>query len=114
MNQNDQLPPQLQEAIQEKENFPVGTLAYYGPDDQTCTKIIASVVKAPNAKPQSRQWQAQNASEDPIVIARIGELFKSHGVQEVVMTEGIIGCPHVEGIDYPQGKPCPECPFWER
>jgi hypothetical protein len=22
------------------------------------------------------------------------------------------GCPHEEGIDYPEGEPCPQCPFW--
>jgi len=25
---------------------------------------------------------------------------------------GIIGCPHEEGTDYPEGKSCPQCPFW--
>ena len=29
----------------------------------------------------------------------------------VVMTDGIIGCPHQEGIDY-QGEWCPVCEFW--
>jgi hypothetical protein len=24
----------------------------------------------------------------------------------------IIGCPHEEGIDYPLGRTCPQCPFW--
>lgn len=23
----------------------------------------------------------------------------------------IIGCPHEEGIDYPDGQVCPQCPF---
>jgi hypothetical protein len=26
--------------------------------------------------------------------------------------ERIIGCPHEEGIDYPEGKSCPQCPYW--
>jgi hypothetical protein len=25
----------------------------------------------------------------------------------------IIGCPHEEGIDYPEGTSCPECLYWE-
>jgi hypothetical protein len=27
------------------------------------------------------------------------------------MTDGIIGCPHQEGIDY-EGEWCPFCEFW--
>jgi hypothetical protein len=30
----------------------------------------------------------------------------------VVSPDVIIGCPHEEGIDYPEGGVCPECPFW--
>ncbi|MFL5236975.1 MAG: hypothetical protein ACJ8EL_05125 [Rhizomicrobium sp.] len=30
----------------------------------------------------------------------------------VAMTEGIVGCPHEEGIDYPLGEACPDCPYW--
>jgi hypothetical protein len=24
----------------------------------------------------------------------------------------ILGCPHEEGIDYPKGQVCPQCPYW--
>jgi hypothetical protein len=30
----------------------------------------------------------------------------------VTMTDRIIGCPHEEGIDYPEGECYPLCPFW--
>jgi hypothetical protein len=29
-----------------------------------------------------------------------------------VVADRIVGCPHEEGIDYPDGEKCPECPFW--
>jgi hypothetical protein len=29
------------------------------------------------------------------------------------MPEAIIGCPHEEGTDYPEGEACPQCPFWQ-
>jgi hypothetical protein len=32
-------------------------------------------------------------------------------VLSVAMTDGIIGCPHQEGIDY-EGEWCPLCEFW--
>lgn len=28
------------------------------------------------------------------------------------MTKGMMGCPQEEGIDYPMGEACPQCPFW--
>ncbi len=30
----------------------------------------------------------------------------------VVAPEAILGCPHEEGTDYPEGEACPACPFW--
>jgi hypothetical protein len=41
------------------------------------------------------------------------EFIKSHGAKSVVMTDRIIGRPHEEGKDYPEGDKCPCCPFWE-
>jgi hypothetical protein len=46
------------------------------------------------------------------VSVAIADFLKSHGVRSVVVTDGIIGCPHEEGIDYPDGGVCPHCPFW--
>jgi hypothetical protein len=30
----------------------------------------------------------------------------------LVATPHIIGCRHEEGLDYPEGEHCPECPYW--
>jgi len=108
------LPDQLLEILETKDNYPIGTLAYYGPDDQNCNRIIASVVNAPNARPQFRDWQDYGVCTDPQVAAEIGEFFKLHGVSDVVMTEGVIGCQHDEGIDFPENDTCPRCPFWHQ
>ena len=40
------------------------------------------------------------------------EFINQHKVKSVVMADGIIGCPHEEGIDYSRGEKCPKCPFW--
>ncbi|MFC1971365.1 hypothetical protein ACFLV0_05525 [Chloroflexota bacterium] len=29
-----------------------------------------------------------------------------------MVTEGIIGCPHEEDMDFTPGQECPYCPFW--
>ncbi len=93
--------------------FPIGTLVYYGPDDQTVTKIVASVVPEENGDLISRRWYGEGVVQDPEVITEVGQFFKSQQVQKVVMTGSVAGCPHEEGIDYPDGEDCPYCPFWK-
>ena len=38
--------------------------------------------------------------------------IRAHHVLSVAMVDRIIGCPHEEGTDYPEGETCPECPYW--
>jgi len=49
---------------------------------------------------------------DPKVTEEIRKFFALHGVKSVIMTDGNLGCPHEEGIDFPRGRDCPFCPFW--
>jgi hypothetical protein len=98
----------------ETPRFPVGTLIYYGPDDQTVTKITAGVVLSKDATPITRSWYGDNVTTNPVVLADLGQFFKENGVNKVVMTSSVAGCPHEEGVDYPAGKECPLCPFWNK
>ena len=46
----------------------------------------------------------------------LGELISfidEHEAYTVAMLDKIFGCPHEEGIDYPEGESCPECPYWK-
>lgn len=92
--------------------FPVGTLVYYGPDDKTVTKIVAGVFLEKDGDPLRKNWVGDGVTTNPQVIAELGRFFKDYGVTRVVMTKGIVGCPHEAGIDYPLGEECPFCPFW--
>jgi len=47
------------------------------------------------------------------ILEEILGFLSEQGVVSVVMTEKIIGCPHEEGVDYPEGEACPTCPFWK-
>ena len=38
--------------------------------------------------------------------------IREQGAESVVIADRIMGCPHEEGIDYPEGEKCPSCPFW--
>lgn len=96
--------------------FPAATLAFYGPDDQLATKVVVSIVlsEADAAPTLMRKWLAAEGDirADAAVRAEMMEFLKAEGVQRVVLTDRIIGCPHEEGIDYPLGENCPQCPFW--
>jgi hypothetical protein len=52
------------------------------------------------------------ARSDPTIARQIGEFLEAHAAKSVVLADRIIGCPHEERIDYPEGSACPQCPFW--
>lgn len=93
--------------------FPVGTVAYYGPDDKTCTKIVAGVIKSEGAEPILERFVGTDVYGKPKVAEQIRAFFAKHVVRNVVVTDGILGCPHEEGEDYPLGGDCPFCPWWK-
>ena len=91
---------------------PIGTVAFYGPDDKTTTKIVAGVIKRPGADPILRRWVGTHIKDNPKVRRELGEFFKRHRVERISMSDGNMGCPHEEGPDFPLGEDCPFCPFW--
>ncbi|CAN7392538.1 hypothetical protein LJR245_002362 [Rhizobium leguminosarum] len=96
--------------------YPMGTIAYYGPDNSRASKAAVSIMPALHADPLDlRRWFAETGDlrTDETVIAEIAAFLRENEVKSVVMAEGIIGCPHEEGIDYPVGEACPECSYWK-
>jgi len=95
--------------------FPVATVAYYGPDNVRASKVAVGIfLKEGEDAAVLERWfsEQEDARHDQSIQNQIQTLIKSHGVRSVVVTDGIIGCPHEEGIDYPKGKSCPRCPYW--
>jgi len=95
--------------------FPVGTIAFYGSDDRRASKVAVGIVAAPDGDPvELRRWFAESGDvrNDAASFAEIVSFLRRHDVRSVAMTDGIFGCPHEEGIDYPEGQACPQCPFW--
>jgi hypothetical protein len=90
----------------------MATVAHYGPDDKTVTKVTVAILQSEDAEPIMRRWRGENVAEDGGVRAKILAYIAAHGAQSVVETDGPIGCPHEEGIDFPSGQECPYCPFW--
>jgi hypothetical protein len=95
--------------------YPVATVAYYGPDATKATKVAVGIVleEGRDVDPLER-WNTtdSDARFDTAICASVLEFITKHNPKSVVMSPGIIGCPHEEGIDYPEGQTCPACPYW--
>jgi len=93
--------------------YPIGTVALYGPDDKTTTKIAAGVIRHDGAEPIMKRWVATDVTTNLKVQLELKDFFLQHGVRSVAMSQGNMGCPHEEGEDFPHGGDCPFCPFWK-
>jgi SEC-C motif len=93
--------------------YPLGTVAMYGPDDKTTTKIAAGVFLHGGAEAIIKRWVATDVTTNPKIQQELRDFFFQHGVKTVAMSEGNMGCPHEEGLDFPHGEDCPFCPFWK-
>jgi len=31
----------------------------------------------------------------------------------VSLSDGVVGCPHEAGVDFPEGEVCPVCEYWQ-
>ena len=92
--------------------YPIATVAYYGPDDKTPTKIAVGIVSQHNLVVALERWFGPDVTTNPIVQAEMKQFIEQHQAKQVIITDGILGCPHEEGIDFPTGVDCPFCPFW--
>ena len=95
--------------------YPIATIAYYGPDDKNATKVAVGIVPYESAEPIIlKRWFNENIDirKDRITNEEIIEFIKENKAKSVVMVDRIMGCPHEEGVDYPDGSKCPKCHFW--
>jgi hypothetical protein len=106
----------LARKAQRKTGYPLATLAYYGPDNTRASKAVVGIVVSEQAADvaELQKWWADttDARTDPAILQQILDFLDQRQVQRVVMVDRILGCPHEEGIDYPEGEACPQCPDW--
>ena len=94
--------------------WPVATIAFYGPNLSQATKVAVGIVPFENEDVVAmRDWKVDHGDvrADSGIAQEILEFIEKQGALSVVMTDGIIGCPNQEGIDY-EGEWCPVCDFW--
>jgi hypothetical protein len=96
---------------------PVGTVAFYGPDDRRATKLVVGFSPDPGRGiTETRNWSSANDNdvrEDARILEAALAFLGAHDVRSVVMTAGVFGCPHEPGVDFPEGGTCEKCQFWK-
>lgn len=96
--------------------YPIITIAHYGPDDTKATKVAIGILKQEGVEEADilDRFHSDNVDVriDERINKRIVNLVREYPGCSVVMADRIIGCPHEEGIDYPDGETCPACPWW--
>jgi hypothetical protein len=95
--------------------WPTATIAFYGPDLGRASKVAVCIFRFEGDEDgDMRAWLSDETDvrHDPAISLEILQFIEDHDARSVAMTDGIIGCPHQEGIDY-EGEWCPVCEFWK-
>lgn len=96
--------------------YPIITIAHYGPDDTKATKVAIGILKQEGVEEADilDRFHSDNVDVriDERINKRIVNLVREYPGCSVVMADRIIGCPHEEGTDYPDGEECLACPWW--
>ena len=69
--------------------YPVGTVSFYGPDDQHASKVAVAVIVAPDTEPTAlRRWFAETGDvrDDTAIFEEVAVFLRSHEVHTVAMT----------------------------
>lgn len=95
--------------------FPIATVAFYGKDNKTATKLVCATIPHQGAEPEIiKKWFSEtDIRKSETTLNEVLNFIDENNVQTVSMVEEILGCPHEEGIDYPEGESCPKCLYWK-
>jgi len=95
--------------------YPVATVAFYGPDNTAATKLVCGILTSEDAEaePMKKWFSEKDIRKSEKILAELLAFIEENNAKSVAMVEEIIGCPHEEGIDYPEGESCPECSYWK-
>jgi len=94
--------------------YPLATVTPYGPDDKAVTKLAVGILPTANHTQVTalERWVATDIASNEAIARKIYSFMKAHGVKTVATATVVMGCPHEEGEDFPEGEHCPFCPFW--
>lgn len=92
--------------------FPIATIAFYGQNLDRASKAAVGIITHSGREVDIlERWfcEVKDIRLDETITEQILQFIKSHNARTVVATDVIIGCPHEEVVDYPEGE---SCPFW--
>ena len=92
--------------------YPIASVAFYGPTEQIASKVVVGItaIEGADVAPLERWYSPdQDARKNPQLLKTVLQFLEAPGVKSVVMPDRLLGCPHEEGIDYPEEEPCPQC-----
>ena len=95
--------------------YPIATIAFYGPDNTRASKVVCSILAKEGSEPEpTKKWFTESdAMKSEPILREVMAFIEDSGAVTVAMADSIMGCPHEEGIDYPEGESCPVCPYWK-
>ena len=79
------------------------------------SKVVCAIIMSDGAEaePMKKWFSSSDLRKSEQVFREILAFIDENGAKSVSMIEEIFGCPHEEGIDYPDGNYCPECTYWQ-
>ena len=95
--------------------YPIATIAFYGPNNNIATKVVCAIINHDGAEPEpmDKWFSSTDLRKSEQVLKEVLAFIDQNGAKTVSMIEEIIGCPHEEGIDYPEESNCPKCSYWK-
>lgn len=95
------------------QGYPVITISYFGSNIDVATKVSVGFIAEENSEMQTEKFSTENdIREDEAIQSTIVKIIDRSGAKTVALNDTIIGCPHEEGTDFPEGEECPECKYW--
>lgn len=105
----------LEKRLGRKTGFPFASITFHGQDETSASKAQVSIFNEEDqGSPVVRTWAKDEGDlrDDLKFLQELVQLLKEQNVERIAMTNEIVGCPHEEGVDFPNGFPCPECHYW--
>ena len=105
----------VKKARKGQRGYPVATVAFYGPDNTRASKVVCGIFESEGAEaePMKKWFTESDAMKSEAILGQVLSFIEDNGAVTVALAESIMGCPHEEGIDYPEGESCPKCPYWK-
>jgi hypothetical protein len=109
---SDRRKDQFRNLVTENNTYPLATITYHGPGPNQATKIVVGIIRTKEQMPIIQSWTGPDIADDVESAREISLFLKEHNVSRVLTSEWVLSCPHEEGVDYPAGQACPQCPDW--